>query len=113
MMRRLTSAILIVGMTLAALGLASARGHLPVAGIITICSGMGTQLIAVDSQGNPVERPHLCPDGLSALAGLAVPVAMAAVHSRAVGERQPPAPALAVLEMAAPRAHARGPPASV
>jgi hypothetical protein len=53
--------------------LAVARGQAPPAGEIVICTGLGLQSVAVDAQGRPVSRPHICPDGVAAIAALALP----------------------------------------
>lgn len=55
------------------LSLAAARGQPMPAGEIVICSGMGLQTISVDAEGNPVGAAHICPDGIAALAALALP----------------------------------------
>jgi hypothetical protein len=41
---------------------AVARGAAPVAGSVEICIGHTIVVIAVDSEGNPTQSVHLCPD---------------------------------------------------
>ncbi|ROU01095.1 hypothetical protein [Histidinibacterium lentulum] len=54
--------------------LASARGHVMVAGEMVICSGGQLVTVLVDATGQPVEPPHICPDcALHALAAVSAP----------------------------------------
>jgi len=72
-MRFLRSAL---GLSLALLvaftsvSLAVARAQPRPVGEIVICTGLGLQTIAVDEEGRPVGRPHVCPDGVAALLAL-------------------------------------------
>ena len=42
--------------------MAVARGMPSAAGEIILCTGAGIVSVAVDENGQPVERPHICPD---------------------------------------------------
>ncbi|WP_417719609.1 hypothetical protein [Salipiger sp.] len=57
--------------------IAVARGTLPVAGQIVICSGQGFVTILLDAEGNPTDHVHICPD--AAMAFTAPPVVPLAV----------------------------------
>lgn len=47
------------------------------AGAIVLCTGTGPVAVAVDRNGQPVERPHVCPDCVfTAMAGLAAPLSL-------------------------------------
>jgi len=54
------------------LSLAVVRGQRRPAGEIVICTGMGLQTVAVDTDGNPVGPSHICPDGVAAIVALAL-----------------------------------------
>ncbi|MEP1328613.1 hypothetical protein [Pseudophaeobacter sp.] len=41
---------------------ASARGGVDAAGQMVICSGSAAVVIYVDSEGQPTQAPHFCPD---------------------------------------------------
>lgn len=55
-------------LALTSLSLAVARGQATPAGTIALCSGAGMQMLYVDADGNPTGPPHVCPDGVAALA---------------------------------------------
>ncbi|MDQ2089981.1 hypothetical protein [Marimonas arenosa] len=42
--------------------MAVARGMPGPAGEIILCTGQGIVSVAVDENGQPVEKPHICPD---------------------------------------------------
>ncbi len=71
-MRSLTALVLALMLGLTSLSLAAARGHAPAVGAIELCTGAGMQMLPVDADGNPTGPAHICPDGLAALAMLAV-----------------------------------------
>ncbi len=67
-----------LGLILAALlaftsqSMAVARGMPDAAGQIILCTGQGIVTVSVDEHGQPVERPHICPDcAMSLFAALA------------------------------------------
>lgn len=100
-----------LALALTSLSLAVARGQGAASGEIVICTGFGLQTIAVDAQGNPTGPAHVCPDGVAALASLAVlppvlPARPAAARLRRSRHRAP------VRRGRAPvAARARAPPA--
>ncbi|MCR8550664.1 hypothetical protein M4578_22805 [Salipiger sp. P9] len=51
--------------------MAAARAQPTPVGEIVICSGLGLMTVLVDEEGNPVNRTHVCPDGLLTLFGAA------------------------------------------
>lgn len=70
-MIRAVHSLLIVVLLLTGLALGAARGQARIAGQVVICSGNAVTVLTVDRDGNPVERPHFCPDmALSLLAAL-------------------------------------------
>lgn len=71
-MRQFLALILAGLLVSASLSLAVARGQPGPAGLAVICTGAGVQTVAVDAKGKPVGPAHPCPDGLAALAALAV-----------------------------------------
>jgi hypothetical protein len=67
--------ILLVALTSVHLGMA--RGQARMAGSIVLCTGTGPVAVAVDRDGQPIERPHVCPDCVfTAMAGLAAPLSL-------------------------------------
>ncbi|WP_083217568.1 hypothetical protein [Thioclava sp. SK-1] len=44
------------------LQMAVARGQARVAGQIVLCTGTGVTTVHVDAQGQPIDRPQICPD---------------------------------------------------
>lgn len=109
-MRSLLALVMALMLGVTSITLASARGHAPAVGQIELCTGMGMQMISVDAEGNPVGDPHVCPDGVAALAApdLALPV----LPPRLLvdGEKLRLPDRLASAEQARPRASARAPP---
>lgn len=49
------------------LSMAVARGAPGPAGEMVICTGQGPVMIYLDAEGQPVDAPHLCPDGALSL----------------------------------------------
>ncbi len=95
------------------LTLAAARGQMPVAGVIEICAGQGLQVVAVDAQGNPVGRPHVCPDGVTSFVNVTAALPMPPMHRLADGERLHLPAGGGVARVAPPHASARAPPVPV
>jgi len=62
MIRHLIAGLLAALLLVSAVGAGVARGHLPPADAITICSDHGLVTIYLDERGEPVERQILCPD---------------------------------------------------
>ncbi|TCM84602.1 hypothetical protein [Rhodovulum steppense] len=104
---------LALGLVLASLGLASARGQPGPVGTLVICTGMGLQAIAVDAQGNPVGPPHICPDGLAALAALMLPALAPPARPLQPGATRLPLVAAMAEGRDSPQPRSRGPPAAV
>ncbi|SFC35089.1 hypothetical protein SAMN04488094_10472 [Tropicimonas isoalkanivorans] len=69
----LLSLLLTLNLGLSALGFGMARGQVPVAGQMVICTGNGIVTLSVDADGNPVASHTLCPD---AALGFWAPVAV-------------------------------------
>lgn len=110
-MFRALHALLILTLLLTGFALGTARGQARIAGEVVICSGNAVTVITVDRDGNPVERPHFCPDmALSLLAAVAA-------DAPALPAPRVARPAFAAMQVAslssrrAPAALARGPPA--
>ncbi len=110
MLRR--SACLAVALILAvtSVGLAVARGQRVPAGLIEICTGAGTVMLALDAEGKPAGPVHLCPD-----AALFVAEGLPPPGPRPPDPRVRPVQVPAVASQSgrtAPTATARGPPAA-
>ncbi|TCO73954.1 hypothetical protein [Rhodovulum euryhalinum] len=101
---------LALGLAVASLGLAAARGEAGPAGVVVVCTGMGLQTIAVDAEGNPVGPPHPCPDGLAALAVLALDRQVLPGPAESWTGVEPPRTATCRTGRTALAPRARGPP---
>ncbi len=95
------------------LTLAAARAHFPSAGVIEICAGQGLQVIPVDSRGNPVGPPHVCPDGVASFVNILTVPPEPPLRRLADGERLHLPAGRGVARAAPPRPAARAPPAPV
>lgn len=99
-----------LALLLSSIGTGHARGHAPVAGLITLCLGGETVTAAVDAEGRPTAPAPLCPDCV----GLGL-----AVLSNSAQRGPAPRPALerpavksfALARHPAPRPPVRAPPA--
>jgi len=110
-MRALISilAALLIAVTSQAYALAKAAPD--PAGRMVLCIGAAVMVVLTDSDGQPVEVPHTCPEAtLIAAAGPALPAPTP--PSRLVAAHLPEAAALAHV-IAAPHPSARAPPAPV
>lgn len=67
-MTRVLRLILIAIVVLTSQQLALARGQAVAMGNMVMCVGGGFVTIAVDAKGNPTGAPHVCPDGVQAMA---------------------------------------------
>ncbi|MDO5658897.1 MAG: hypothetical protein Q4G36_11325 [Paracoccus sp. (in: a-proteobacteria)] len=104
----LLCAVLIV----ASLGFGAARGQARVAGEMVLCTGAMMVTVAVDRDGQPVEKALICPDmalSLLAATGDAPDVALI----RAARAADLPRSARVLRGRDAPKANARGPPAVI
>ncbi|WP_170106750.1 hypothetical protein [Rhodovulum imhoffii] len=109
--RFLVAFALAVSLVLASLSLAAARGQAPAAGQVQICTGMGVQAVPVDAEGKPAGNAHVCPDGVSAIAAVALPVLPSGVDGCADGESLCLPRVLGGTGTACPFPQARDPPA--
>lgn len=97
-------------LALTSLSLAVARGQATPAGTIALCSGAGMQMLHVDADGNPTGPPHVCPDGVAALALVDMDAPAQALRRVRDGETlRIPRDVPAVAQPVVP-AQARGPP---
>jgi len=97
-------------LALTAGAMAVARGQTHAAGTIVLCTGTGPVAVAVDAQGRPLQRPHICPDCALGLFDLPV---MAPDRARPAGLAPGPQHGVAAetrLGTDAPRPLARAPP---
>ena len=111
-LRRLFLPLFLVLMLASAAVQASAlRLMAPVAGGITICSGVGMVTLQLDPLGRPAGAAHLCPDCTAAMAGGLAP-GLIALPAPPLADRRPDAPSNASLPVpnAVPVPAARGPP---
>jgi hypothetical protein len=99
----LLSLFLVLTLVVTAQAAAVARGQPGAVGEIVICAGGGLVTLRVDSQGDPVGPPHVCPD---AVAGLAAP---APPESAAPAQPALCAAARAFAALPAPRGHRQRP----
>ncbi|WP_414898195.1 hypothetical protein [Rhodovulum sp. YEN HP10] len=70
-LRSLLGLCLALLFALTSLSLAAARTAPRPVDRILLCAGFGLQTIEIDATGQPTGPPHICPDGLAALAALA------------------------------------------
>ncbi|MBR9650977.1 hypothetical protein IT775_07580 [Thalassobius aquimarinus] len=61
-MRPYVALLLALMLTLTGQSMAVARGMPNAAGEIVLCAGSGPISVLVDEDGQPVGRPHICPD---------------------------------------------------
>lgn len=108
--RRIISALMLLAVLLAGQALAVARGQGAAVGQMVICTGFGTQVVALDAEGNPVSAPHLCPDGLAALVEAHLPPPALILREGAVWQAGGAAEAVSVAWLRREGAQARGPP---
>ena len=85
-LRQICAAWLILVLGVTSFSLAVARGQASPVTTMVICSGFGTQVIALDENGDPIGDPHICPDGVAVFADASAPVPVADVLWRADGE---------------------------
>ena len=114
MINRAISAVLALVMLLTSGAMAVARGQAyDVAGQIVLCSGHGIVVVLLDAEGDPVARPHLCPDCMlsSSDPGAGPLPAAAPIRVEPVAFSALAVPAHGIARL--PTAHARAPPASV
>lgn len=102
--------MMLAALLLAGQALAVARGHGAAVGQMVICTGFGTQVVHVDSEGNPVSAPHLCPDGLAALVEAHVPPPVAVVIEGRPGAVVPLTARVEAARLGRIVFEARGPP---
>ena len=108
--RSLTALTLALMLALTSLTLAVARGQAPALGTIILCSGAGMQALPVDADGNPTGPPHVCPDGVTALASVEMAAPGLPVRQRRDGDRLTVVRRVALAGLHVTAAQARGPP---
>jgi hypothetical protein len=99
-MRALTALLLSLILTATSLTMAVARGRMAGSETVILCSGSGLVAVALDAEGQPIGRAHVCPDCTVVLfapdLGLAAPPARAMTWSpaefRPVQAALPPQP---------------------
>ena len=91
--------------------MAVVRGMPGAAGQIILCTGQGVVSVSVDENGQPVERPHICPD--CAMSLFAFAAQEPALPSRPLGRSETLVPLRKSFAAAARKVApaARGPPA--
>jgi len=114
MLRKFTSVILALILSIGSLQMAVARtAPMPVDEMV-ICSGEGAYTIAVDAEGNPTEEVHYCPECASVtFAAIDVSAPDLPIPAVATLMLETPAPSLPVIQAACNCPQARGPPLSV
>lgn len=113
-LRFLSLIALVLALVAGSVGLATARHHPGVAGMVELCTTYGTATVAVDSQGNPVDPAPPCPHctpAMAALTDLAAPVVQAPTRLVPLSWVCPAI--TAPLVPAQPPFHSRGPPVAV
>jgi len=109
-LRAYTGVFLALMLAFTGQSMAVARGMPNATGEIILCTGQGIVTVAIDENGQPVERPHICPDCAMSLFAYAAEEPVLPV--RPLGSTEKLSPARASL---AAFAHdvspaARGPP---
>ncbi len=66
-LRPILTCVVILTLGLATIGAGVARGQASAVGEMVICTGYGIVTVSYDAEGNPVERPTLCPDAVATL----------------------------------------------
>lgn len=113
MSRALSALFLSLVLAVASVTLAVSRGQAAGLSEMVICSGGAAVTVTVDAQGNPVERPHHCPDCLVHAAIDSAPAASAAAPAAVSALRFARPARIDVAERSLPIPAARGPPAPV
>ncbi len=108
--RSLLSLLLALMMGLTSLSYAAARGQAPAADLVEICAGFGTQMIALDADGNPTDGAHICPDAVGAVAFADAPIPQAKIIRRADGEALQPLVQVGIIVETLRPTRARSPP---
>lgn len=109
-MTRALHGLLILLMLVTGLSLGAARGQARVAGELVLCAGTSFVTVAVDADGNPVERVMVCPDmALSLLAGMIAPPPFLPAPEGAARRLLPP-PGVPISASLPPVPRARDPP---
>ncbi|TDE39546.1 hypothetical protein [Antarcticimicrobium sediminis] len=104
--------LLVAAMVFTSHSMAMARGATGPAGQIVLCTGTGPVAVYVDEDGQPIGRPHICPDcALHLLAAIAAPD-IQPVPLVTVARKQPFASCATHAESRALTASARDPPAA-
>ena len=62
LMRTYTTILLVLVLAFTGHSMAIARGMPNAAGEIILCTNAGIVSVAVDENGQPVDKPHICPD---------------------------------------------------
>ena len=111
MIRPLISLCLALILALTGGTLATARGAMPAAGVVVLCSGGGILVVPVDASGNPTGPAQVCPDiALSLIAASAPPAPALLLPPGLLVETLRPAPTPAAPGLSLPVRRARGPP---
>lgn len=91
---------------------AARQGMRDAAGQMVICTGLGPEVIYVDSEGQPVQPPHSCPDCVMHLLDAVAPPATLPVSGQSAGRVHAVSHKAAIGSYFKPRASARSPPAA-
>ncbi|WP_291732529.1 hypothetical protein [Leisingera sp. F5] len=103
---------LVFAVALTAHSAAARQGARDAVGQIVICTGMGPEVIYVDSEGQPVQPPHSCPDCVMHLLDAVAPPAGFPVPGQLVGRLDAVSENAAIGSYCEPSATARSPPAA-
>ncbi|MDZ7710789.1 MAG: hypothetical protein U5K36_12535 [Roseovarius sp.] len=112
-LRGITTLGLCLFLTLTSVTLAVARGAPGPVGVMVICTGEGLSRLVVDTDGQPVPPPHICPDCLLAFHATAPNDPLPAPHTAPVTARAPFAHARHAAAATRPMMLARAPPPPV
>ncbi|WP_301045907.1 hypothetical protein [Vannielia sp.] len=110
LMQRLISGLMLAAVVVAGQALAMARAENPANMAAVLCTGMGTQVIYLDAEGNPVSAPHLCPDGVAAMVAGFAPAPAAVLPEQRLVALVVSAPAVPKARLLRRVFEARGPP---
>ena len=111
-MRAALHLVLCAVLILSSIGFGAARGQARIAGEMVICTGSIMVTVAVDEDGQPVEKALICPDmALSLISALGDAPVVAPLRSARPADL--PLTAATLRGAEAPAAQARGPPLAI
>ncbi|WP_170761852.1 hypothetical protein [Ruegeria lacuscaerulensis] len=94
-------------------GVAASRGVDSVVGQMVLCTGTGPVVVYMDSEGQPAQAPHFCPDYALSLLGAVSVVAPVVPLAPKIDLPSPMRKADNLIALPVPSRPARAPPVSV